>query len=190
MSSKEIIKECSSQETLTSMCQREGYSKQECNHNNNFKIVVRRKRVYKVSNKKKVPSKSKCRKIKKRFNVSKIGPLEYVFYSILNTSCNMDRGTATAAIARGLIALHKRLNSNSVMTYYLIKWRQSGEKIVILEGINNKHLNYLYNETKYFALDLHKLYEQWSNRKDIIVLTVFGMQEDLQDTFEGLLPLQ
>lgn len=74
------------------------------------------------------------------------------------------------------------------MGYYLDKWRQSGEKIVILEGINNKHLEYLYNKTRYFALDLHKLYERWSSRKDIAVLTVFGMQEDIQEFFEALLP--
>lgn len=64
------------------------------------------------------------------------------------------------------------------------------ENIIILEGIDNKHLKYLYKEAKYSAIDLHFLHERWSNGREVIVLTVFGLQEDLQDIFDGLLPLR
>lgn len=61
---------------------------------------------------------------------------------------------------------------------------------MVLRGIDSKHLKYLHNEAKYSAIDLHFLHQRWSNGRDIIVLTVFGQQEYLQDIFEGLLPLR
>ncbi|XP_047344279.1 uncharacterized protein LOC124946904 isoform X1 [Vespa velutina] len=190
MPRKIVAKQCSSQESLALIHQCEGHSNRECIRNDNSKIVMRRRKIYEVSNRRKILFKSKRSKIQKLSHCNKIGPLEYVFYSILNTSYNMDQGTATAAIARGLIALNKRLDSNSITSYYLDKWSQSGENIIILEGVNNKHLKYLYKEAKYSAIDLHFLHQWWSNGRDIIVLTVFGLQENLQEIFEGLLPLR
>ncbi|XP_043663419.1 uncharacterized protein LOC122626910 [Vespula pensylvanica] len=190
MPRKIVAKQYSSQESLALIHQCEGRSNRECIRNDNSKIVMRRKKIYEVYNRKKILSKSKHSKIRKLSCINKIGPLDYVFYSILNTSYNMDQGTATAAIARGLIALNKRLDSNNITSYYLNKWTQSGENIMVLKGIDSKHLKYLHNEAKYSAIDLHFLHQRWSNGRDIIVLTVFGQQEYLQDIFEGLLPLR
>ncbi|KAK2581470.1 hypothetical protein KPH14_005137 [Odynerus spinipes] len=93
-------------------------------------------------------------------------------------------------IARGLIALHRKLDSNNIMGYYIDRWSQTGENIVILEGFDNKHLKYLHDEVKYVALDTHVFHRRWSSGRDILVLTVFGQQDDLEDFFEGLIPLR
>lgn len=60
------------------------------------------------------------------------------------------------------------------------------EKIVILRGHDHKHLKYLHEEVKYKAVDSDVLYEKWGNEQLILVLTVFGQEEDLKDTFDGL----
>lgn len=60
------------------------------------------------------------------------------------------------------------------------------EKIIVLKGYDHKHLRYLRDEVRYSAIDSATLHKKWGKGKGILVLTVFGREEELEDTFNGL----
>lgn len=60
------------------------------------------------------------------------------------------------------------------------------QRIVILKGYDHRHLKYLQQEVQFIALGTYAVRQKWRRNKEIIVLTVFGQKEDLEDVFEGL----
>ncbi|CAL7940178.1 unnamed protein product [Xylocopa violacea] len=113
-------------------------------------------------------------------------PLQYAFYAILNTDLHMNRGTAAAKIAGGLITLHSILDSNQTKSQYIDYWTRNGQKIIVLKGYDHKHLKYLEKELKFIAIGTHVVRQSWGRNRLIAVLTVFGQKEDLEEVFEGL----
>lgn len=60
------------------------------------------------------------------------------------------------------------------------------ENIIVLQGYDHKHLKYLEGEAKFTALGKHALYHRWYHSRIILVLSVFGRKEEIEDTFDGL----
>lgn len=60
------------------------------------------------------------------------------------------------------------------------------EDIIVFKGYDHKHLKYLENEAKFAALGKHALYHRRYHNHVILVLSVFGRREELEDIFEGL----
>jgi len=55
-----------------------------------------------------------------------------------------------------------------------------------LQGYDHKHLKYLENEAKYVALGNHAIYHRWYHHRMMLVLSVFGRREEIEDIFDGL----
>lgn len=60
------------------------------------------------------------------------------------------------------------------------------ENIIVLRGYGHKHLKYLENETKFAALGTYAIYHRWYRYRIMLVLTVFGRKEDIEDIFDGM----
>ncbi|XP_043589611.1 uncharacterized protein LOC122570819 [Bombus pyrosoma] len=142
-------------------------NKLELTNRNSNQIIKKRQRNY-VSNRR------------------QSGPMQYVFYAILNTDLHMNRGTAAANIAVGLMLLYNTIDTDQVKCQYIDSWTKNGQRIVILKGYDHRHLKYLQQEVKFIALGTYAVRQKWGRNKAIIVLTVFGQKEDLEDVFEGL----
>ncbi|KYN33623.1 hypothetical protein ALC56_12335 [Trachymyrmex septentrionalis] len=124
--------------------------------------------------------KKKFRMIKKRVALD-----EYVFYSILNTDIPMELGVAASMITRGILCLYNKLVIDRIKNPYIVQWH-SGEHIIVLRGYNHKHLKYLKNETKFVALGTHATYHRWYHNRIMLVLSVFGRKEEIENVFDRL----
>ncbi|XP_078033886.1 uncharacterized protein LOC144468348 [Augochlora pura] len=145
----------------------------------------------KYKNRKKIKKSKKYRFIKNsgkhnKYGRSSVAPTDYVFYSIINTDLQMVRRTETALITRSLIELYAILDDDNQKQQYLERWLQNGKKIIILEGYGHKHLKYLQGEAKYAAIATHAVRRSWGRNTSILVLAAFGIQEELEEVFEGL----
>lgn len=60
------------------------------------------------------------------------------------------------------------------------------ENIIVLQGYDHKHLKYLDGEAKFTALGKHALYHRWYHSRIMLVLSVFGRKEEIEDIFDGL----
>lgn len=58
--------------------------------------------------------------------------------------------------------------------------------MIILKGFNHKHLKYLKEEAKFVSLGTHAIYQQWYHSKAMLVLSVFGRKEEVEDIFDGV----
>ncbi|XP_077272943.1 uncharacterized protein LOC143903309 [Temnothorax americanus] len=115
-----------------------------------------------------------------------VGLDEYVFYSILNTDIAMELGIAASVIARSILALYNELVADRAKNPYVAQWQKSGEDIIVLRGFDHKHIKYLENEAKFTALGKHAIYHRWYHNRIMLVLSVFGRREEIEDIFDGL----
>ncbi|XP_018399802.1 PREDICTED: uncharacterized protein LOC108777424 [Cyphomyrmex costatus] len=111
---------------------------------------------------------------------------EYVFYSILNTDIPMELGVAASLITRGILGLYNKLATDRAKNPYIVQWQNSGENMIVLQGYDHKHLKYLENEVKFAALGTHAIYHRWYHNRIMLVLSVFGRKEEIEDIFDGL----
>ncbi|EZA61941.1 hypothetical protein X777_08616 [Ooceraea biroi] len=75
--------------------------------------------------------------------------------------------------------------------YPLIElWQKSGENIIVLQGYDHRHLKYLDEEAKFVVLGKHAVYHRWYHSRIMLVLSVFGRREEIEDIFYGLSPLR
>ncbi|XP_018370327.1 PREDICTED: uncharacterized protein LOC108765928 [Trachymyrmex cornetzi] len=111
---------------------------------------------------------------------------EYVFYSILNTDIPMELGVAASMITRGILGLYNKLATDRAKNPYVVQWQNSGEHIIVLQGYDHRHLKYLENEAKFAALGTHAIYHRWYHNRIMLVLSVFGRKEEIEDVFDGL----
>ncbi|XP_058791262.1 uncharacterized protein LOC131664305 [Phymastichus coffea] len=114
------------------------------------------------------------------------GPLQYSIYCIVNSGFFKSKGNLIASVARGFLHLYNKIASDSVKVKYLDYWEDSGEKLVILNGINHKHLQYLAKELYFATVGIHSYYKTWSRNKVLLVLSILGREEDFEDLLEGL----
>ncbi|XP_012283153.1 uncharacterized protein LOC105701198 [Orussus abietinus] len=108
------------------------------------------------------------------------------FYCVLNTSFRMDQGTAAAAICIGFMSLYMKLELDDVKGQYLDTWTSNGQRILVFSGYDHNHLKFLEKEVKYSALDSHSYYKTWGKGRVILVLTIFGREDNLEEIFDGL----
>ncbi|KAL0134121.1 hypothetical protein PUN28_001165 [Cardiocondyla obscurior] len=127
----------------------------------------------------------KFRFVKKQ-NKKNVELNEYVFYSVLNTEIVIEFGLAAKTITHGILALHNKLAANQVKNPYIVQWRNSGANIIVLQGYNHRHLKHLEKEAKFTALGRHALYHQRYQNYQMLVLTVFGRKEEIEDIFDGM----
>ncbi|CAL1686795.1 unnamed protein product [Lasius platythorax] len=127
------------------------------------------------------------RRIRKYRLVRKQAALdEYVFYSVLNTDVIMKLGVATCMITRSIMTLYNKLAADRAKNPYIDQWQKSGENIIVLRGYNHKHLKYLEREAEFVALGKHAIYHRGYRSRIILVLSVFGRKEEIEDIFDGL----
>lgn len=60
------------------------------------------------------------------------------------------------------------------------------KNIIVLRGYNHKHLKYIQEGAKFVSLGKHAIYQQWHHSHIMLVLSVFGRKEDIEDIFNGL----
>ncbi|OXU24557.1 hypothetical protein TSAR_003906 [Trichomalopsis sarcophagae] len=89
-------------------------------------------------------------------------------------------------VARGFLGLYNKLDKDRVKARALDSWEESGENLVVLKGINHKHLKFLAKDLRYSAVDLFPLYKSWGRSQIMLVLAVLGREEDLSEIFDGL----
>ncbi|XP_033214954.1 uncharacterized protein LOC117171610 [Belonocnema kinseyi] len=113
-------------------------------------------------------------------------PMQYTFYSIVNSSVGMDQGSYAAAIALSFKNIHNTVDDDEQKREFLEKWKETGEKIIVLKACNQKHLKYLKRELQYVALATHTLSQYYGTTCIALVLTVFGRQDNLHKWLDGL----
>ncbi|KAL7288503.1 hypothetical protein TKK_0017467 [Trichogramma kaykai] len=114
------------------------------------------------------------------------GPEAYVIYCIVNTSYFSNKGSLAESVARGFLALYNKVDKNRVNARALDAWEETGERLVVLNGLNHRHLKYLAEELKYVAVDTHCLNKAWGKSQLTLVLSTIGREEDLEEYLDGL----
>lgn len=62
----------------------------------------------------------------------------------------------------------------------------SRQKIILLKGYNHKHLQYLAKEVRHIAVESNTLYRTTGQARVMLVLTAFGLEEDMEEAFDDL----
>jgi hypothetical protein len=60
------------------------------------------------------------------------------------------------------------------------------EKLIVLTGVNHKHLIFLEEEMSFASVETFILYKTWGRSKIALVLAVLGTEEDFEELIDGL----
>ncbi|KAJ8682137.1 hypothetical protein QAD02_017929 [Eretmocerus hayati] len=118
------------------------------------------------------------------------GPTRYIIYCIVNSAFFMNKGNLAAAVARGLLGLYNKMDRDRLKSKALDAWEDQGERLMVLKGLDHKHLCFLMDELHYCATGYYALYQSWSKSKVMLVLSTLGREEDLDEPLHGLSQLK